>query len=247
MGRKSRLTVAVLGALLVFNAPGTAFGITTIDTTGSWDGAEAISAFGSPNTATYGQEVTVPQTDTVLDSFTFYMRSEGESPAVITFRGEVYAWDGAKATGPNLWESTPRTLTLSSSFTTVTFNTGGVRLAAGQRYVLFASVSKDYEQNVPGNVASWGWMATNNVYSGGGFVFFNDSGDESLWTTSPWERLSFFLGLDDLAFKATFSSPLPTLKDQCKNGGWQSYGVFKNQGDCISFLATGGKNPPSGP
>jgi hypothetical protein len=37
----------------------------------------------------------------------------------------------------------------------------------------------------------------------------------------------------------------PTTKDQCKNGGWQTYGVFKNQGDCVSFVATGGKNPPA--
>jgi hypothetical protein len=35
-------------------------------------------------------------------------------------------------------------------------------------------------------------------------------------------------------------------KDQCKNGGWLNYGVFKNQGDCVSFVATGGKNPPAG-
>jgi hypothetical protein len=41
--------------------------------------------------------------------------------------------------------------------------------------------------------------------------------------------------------------PFPTSKDQCKNGGWQTFGVFKNQGDCVSFVATGGKNPPSGP
>jgi hypothetical protein len=39
-------------------------------------------------------------------------------------------------------------------------------------------------------------------------------------------------------------SPLPTSKDQCKNGGWRNFGVFKNQGDCVSFVATGGKNPP---
>jgi hypothetical protein len=30
------------------------------------------------------------------------------------------------------------------------------------------------------------------------------------------------------------------------NGGWQSSGVFKNQGDCVSFVATNGKNPPAG-
>jgi hypothetical protein len=41
--------------------------------------------------------------------------------------------------------------------------------------------------------------------------------------------------------------PLPTSKQQCKNGGWRSFGVFKNQGDCVSFVATGGKNPPDGP
>jgi hypothetical protein len=38
---------------------------------------------------------------------------------------------------------------------------------------------------------------------------------------------------------------LPTATSQCKNGGWQTYGIFKNQGDCVSFVATGGKNPPA--
>jgi hypothetical protein len=37
----------------------------------------------------------------------------------------------------------------------------------------------------------------------------------------------------------------PTSKDQCKKGGWRTYGVFKNQGDCVSFVATKGKNPPA--
>ena len=36
---------------------------------------------------------------------------------------------------------------------------------------------------------------------------------------------------------------VPTDKDQCKQGGWQTFGIFKNQGDCVSFVATGGKNP----
>jgi hypothetical protein len=40
---------------------------------------------------------------------------------------------------------------------------------------------------------------------------------------------------------------LPTSSEQCKNGGWRSYGVFKNQGDCVSFVASGGRNQPSGP
>ena len=40
---------------------------------------------------------------------------------------------------------------------------------------------------------------------------------------------------------------LPTSIDECKNGGWKTFGVFKNQGDCVSFVASKGKNPPSGP
>jgi hypothetical protein len=39
---------------------------------------------------------------------------------------------------------------------------------------------------------------------------------------------------------------LPTDKEQCKNGGWRTFGVFRNQGDCVSFVATRGRNEPSG-
>jgi hypothetical protein len=35
-------------------------------------------------------------------------------------------------------------------------------------------------------------------------------------------------------------------KDQCRNGGWQTFGQYNNHGDCTSFVATGGKNPPAG-
>jgi hypothetical protein len=44
-----------------------------------------------------------------------------------------------------------------------------------------------------------------------------------------------------------FSEPcLPTSKEECKDGGWRVFGVFKNQGDCVSFVATRGRNPPAG-
>lgn len=35
----------------------------------------------------------------------------------------------------------------------------------------------------------------------------------------------------------------PTTKDECKKGGYQAFG-FENQGDCVAFVATGGKNEP---
>ncbi|MGN6169159.1 MAG: hypothetical protein ACTHQQ_13465 [Solirubrobacteraceae bacterium] len=41
--------------------------------------------------------------------------------------------------------------------------------------------------------------------------------------------------------------PPPTSKKQCSHAGWKTFGtMFKNHGDCVSFVATRGKNPPSG-
>jgi hypothetical protein len=40
--------------------------------------------------------------------------------------------------------------------------------------------------------------------------------------------------------------PFPTSKEQCRNGGWRNFPGFKNEGDRIAFVATGGKNPPAG-
>ena len=38
--------------------------------------------------------------------------------------------------------------------------------------------------------------------------------------------------------------PLPTAKDQCKNGVWRNVPSFTNQGQCVSFVATGGTKQP---
>jgi hypothetical protein len=38
---------------------------------------------------------------------------------------------------------------------------------------------------------------------------------------------------------------LPTSTDDCKDGGWETFGIFKNQGDCVSFVTTQGKRAPA--
>jgi hypothetical protein len=51
------------------------------------------------------------------------------------------------------------------------------------------------------------------------------------------------------SFTSSLAQPVliaPTTKDQCKRGGWRDFPQFKKQGDCVSFVATEGKNPPSG-
>jgi hypothetical protein len=60
------------------------------------------------------------------------------------------------------------------------------------------------------------------------------------------ENLFFFnASVDDVRIQSV--RLLPTTKEECKNGGWRSFGsTFKNQGDCISFVATNGRNQPAG-
>jgi hypothetical protein len=37
----------------------------------------------------------------------------------------------------------------------------------------------------------------------------------------------------------TDAQPFPTSKDQCRNGSWQNFPQFKNQGQCIAFIRHG--------
>jgi hypothetical protein len=55
-----------------------------------------------------------------------------------------------------------------------------------------------------------------------------------------------FLAIDNARLDVAVGPP--ATKDECKNGGWQQFNspVFKNQGDCVSFVATGGKNGGNG-
>jgi hypothetical protein len=91
-----------------------------------------------------------------------------------------------------------------------------------------------------------------------GAVFFPDGGSISgsiFADENGVATITFFSGPGlytvrvDSPFSAVESLEvdcLPNNKDECRDGGWQTFGVFKNQGDCVSFVATGGKNPPAG-
>ena len=68
---------------------------------------------------------------------------------------------------------------------------------------------------------------------------------------------AFGPAIDNVVVTEVVPEPEPELtKDDCKNGGWQTMtdtagNGFKNQGDCVSFFATKGKNlgavPPAAP
>lgn len=56
----------------------------------------------------------------------------------------------------------------------------------------------------------------------------------------------FVSGGAALAYTEPGTELPPTTGEQCKKDGWQAYGYFNNQGDCVSYVATGGSNLPSG-
>jgi hypothetical protein len=200
MNRRTAVLLAVLTIALILGfqlgTPKITQAVTaaSIDTTPSWNGVQFISSFGAPNTATYGQTITVPaDTTTTLTKFSFFL----EAPTSAIFRGFVSQWDGSKAVGTLLYESAPISTTQSAPFEEIVFNiSGGLKLNAGQQYVLFASTSKDPVQ--PASSGRWG-STNNTAYSGGQFVFLNNGTDPSQWTSTAWSTIA-----QDLAFRASF-------------------------------------------
>ena len=178
-----------------------------IDTTPGWNGTSFISSFGVPNTATYGQTVTVGERSRSLSGFSFQVQLTSGGPT--TMRGLVYAWDDVnqRATGPALFQSAPVVVS-NAAFTSYSFTLPSpLSVTPGQKLVLFATTSLDAQTN---GVSRWGTLTNDTSYPGGRFVFMNNGTDSSRWTTSNWSYIN-----QDLAFTATFddigATPVPTL------------------------------------
>jgi len=56
---------------------------------------------------------------------------------------------------------------------------------------------------------------------------------------------TFAIDFDDWHIIIVDAPARPSNKGQCRNGGWRDYPGFRNQGDCVSFVATKGTNPPA--
>jgi hypothetical protein len=180
-----------------------------IDTTGpsSWDPANNYANSYTCCASTIGEIIRAPASDTLLDSFTLYVRSDPPHPVyTATLRGEVYQWDAAAGTpvGSGLWESAPRPVSFTRAWTELTFRPANVRLVTGQRYILFISPNRD---NPSGQATqSTGWASTSHP-----------NADERAWAafssfTSPdftsssgmsWNCYGCSSPSTDLAFKAT--------------------------------------------
>lgn len=91
----------------------------------------------------------------------------------------------------------------------------------------------------PYNSLNVGISANQNVSVG-----TDDSINEVFWDTMfPGYSGGFKLDANwpssgTVLLKITASDGKPTTKDQCKNDGWKTFGAFRNQGDCVRFVAT---------
>lgn len=182
------------------------FAVTIIDTQPAWNGSQGYwNPFGETNTATYGQTFTVSATDTQLDSFQFWL-NDSLNTDYVDFGAYVYAWDGSKATGSQLYQSAMVSTTNnggSDGQENFLFNTGGISLTQGQQYVAFISAS-NYFDGLSGTSVMGG--DGSNGYAGGGFVYMNNGSDTGAWTTQNWN-----VSATDTKFIATLSggSPVP--------------------------------------
>ncbi len=197
MHKRALLLARACAATFAFGASAPALA-SAINTYGSWDGSSSIVPFGCPNTTTYGQVITIPNGKTHLGKFHFSWINLNTGSMVV--RGEVYAWDGSKATGSALYESKKKTLSFSDGlFHKVGFKATLVPVTPGAKYVIFASIDKDFEQCTNNYEFGWGFISS-DVYSGGDFVYQNNGGDENQWTLTPWNVIG-----GDAAFKAVVS------------------------------------------
>ncbi|MGH2905185.1 MAG: hypothetical protein ACRDKI_00265 [Solirubrobacterales bacterium] len=197
-------SLILAAALSLFVVPAAHASSTIVDTRDDAN-LNFISSYAVPNTATYGQTITSPaDPNQKLTSFTFRVENV---PNTLLSRAEVYAWDDgtSKATGSALYESGIRETDFSIGVTELTFNTGGIALVPSTRYVLFLSVSKDFEASAG---AAGRFRSTDNdtAYPGGTFFYQNNGTSEADWTGSPWSLYG-----EDLQFAMTFSTGAQAL------------------------------------
>lgn len=150
---------------------------------------QSVGSLGCPDTTTYGETITVPAKKKNVTMFKYYMGGQAQAGQSMVVRGELYAWDGTKATGPAIYETAPRTVAFNTiDYQFETFKTPGAKVKAGKQYVLFVSLDKDFESCTGSYGLTWG-AADGTAYTGGQFVYQNNGGDESQWTATTWNQI----------------------------------------------------------
>lgn len=226
--RGVRFAAAVATALAVGFAPPAVATVGQVDAqqTGT-DGFSGL-VVGGYNFTGVAQTFT-PTRSGLLDRVDLFVSSDWR--ATLGLKAEIWPTDGGGAPiGPAL----ASTLVPPGGVSLVTPDWVAVQFAApvlvtaGVRYAIVASAD---------GVEHYPWLGSEGDPYAGGSYFTSGSLRLDSWVAET-DR--------DLAFR-TYLVATPGSKADCKAGGWQFVtdaggNVFKNQGDCVSWIAVGSNN-----
>ncbi|WP_256731615.1 PEPxxWA-CTERM sorting domain-containing protein [Sphingomonas sp. dw_22] len=174
-----------------------------IDTTGGATtiltgvGTSSINAMGS--TFTVGAQ-------TQLDSFSFSLADPNRfNSADYLFKAYIYAWNGSSPIGTALYESSLQQYAFGPSGREYSFDTGGIALDSGEKYVLFFSNAGVQASDATKGVGTK--FQRQDVYAGGELVFSLGGDGFSSMLAGPWTTSGSVRGTYDMAFKVDFSDP----------------------------------------
>jgi len=188
-----KLWITALAAAVLGSSPAGA-----INTYRGWDGSSSVYFFGCPDTANYGQVITIKGYRHSLKDFSFWLQGQASAGQSMVVRAEVFSWDGTKPTGTALYESAPRTIAYADSNFHMESFSSNLSVKPHAQFVMFLTVDKDFDQCTGNYLTQWGGVP-DTAYAGGTFVYLNSGGDASQWTTTPWTT-SYGI---DLAFTAS--------------------------------------------
>lgn len=195
---KNPTRLALVAGLMASAGVGQA--ATIVQTLGSWDGSNAFSSFGIPDSLFFGQTLEVPAVDSKLASFSFEVQQISTESTFYT--ASVYAWDTVnnRATGAPFYVSPGRVLNPSAVFQTVTETLpgGGVAMTPGQIIVLMFEATGTSGGGV--GTATFGLTAQGALANGSAWLLNSGAGAP---TTATWDPVG-----GDFAFRANFA-PVP--------------------------------------
>jgi hypothetical protein len=150
-----------------------------------------------------------------------------------TWQSFTFGVTGSTASGSPFTFTSPTTavVTVTDAFC------GGDRFTVSDGATELGTTSAVPVEGCPGtNISDPDLALANSAYSHGHFVV--GAGTHSIGvivSTSPYNGGGAYIRYDLLT------------ADMCKKGGWETFQpLFKNQGDCVSFVVTGGRDEPAG-
>jgi hypothetical protein len=180
-------------------------------------------------------------------SFTFTVTGVATGPYAGPFEES-----GSFTLGPLDTVGARALLTFSSAFSvdSPTGHVTGTKSLRGSPFVEAGNCQQDSAGPPGGNQIIGSLLYTAQIETSDGVFMDRGHANVVARDTEPNQPAPFENFFSE-PFVSDLSAPepvAPTSADQCKKNGWKSFTglAFKNQGDCVSYVATHGKNPPSG-